>query len=69
MNKIVNEFHTKRITEYLNNHGGKIVLGGTHKLEDKWIEPTIILNPSPDSELMKNEIFGPLLPIITYKTI
>jgi len=36
-------------------------------LQEKWIEPTIIVNPNADSKLMKEEIFGPLLPVITYK--
>ncbi|CAD8170610.1 unnamed protein product [Paramecium pentaurelia] len=69
LNRIVNEFHTNRIVEYLNNHGGKIVHGGQYDLKEKWIEPTFVINPDPNSELMKNEIFGPILPIITYKKI
>lgn len=34
---------------------------------DDGLVPTVILNPSRDSELMKNEIFGPVLPIISYQ--
>lgn len=33
------------------------------------MQPTLILNPSMESELMKEETFGPLLPIITYKSL
>ncbi|CAK76915.1 unnamed protein product (macronuclear) [Paramecium tetraurelia] len=69
LNRIVNEFHTNRIAELLNNHGGKVVHGGQFGLKEKWIEPTFVVNPDPNSELMKNEIFGPILPIITYKNI
>jgi len=35
----------------------------------KHIEPTIILNPTKDSPLMNEEIFGPILPILTYKNL
>ena len=36
-------------------------------MNEKWIEPTIILNPNLKSKLMQEEIFGPILPIITYR--
>lgn len=43
--------------------------GGKYNLQDKWVEPTIVLNPSKDSDMMKNEIFGPILPVVEYKSI
>ena len=36
---------------------------------DRHIGPTVVLNPDKDSGLMKEEIFGPILPIITYETL
>jgi acyl-CoA reductase-like NAD-dependent aldehyde dehydrogenase len=32
------------------------------------VTPTVILNPEKDTPLMQEEIFGPVLPLITYKT-
>lgn len=36
-------------------------------LFDRYIEPTILLDPPLDSEIMNEEIFGPILPIITVR--
>jgi len=63
----VNDFHTKRVIECLSDHEGQIIVGGKHDVIERWIEPTIILNPNLKSKLMQEEIFGPILPIITYK--
>ena len=46
----------------------KIVFGGDLVKDDLYISPTIIDSPSLDSEVMKDEIFGPILPIIPYTT-
>lgn len=67
VSRMVNDFHCKRVIECLSDHGGQVIIGGKHNLNEKWIEPTIILNPSSNSKLMKEEIFGPILPIMTYK--
>ncbi len=47
----------------------KIIYGGSYELKTKYIEPTVILNPSLDSKLMKQEIFGPVLPVMTYRDL
>ena len=46
------------------------MLGGLEGIDraNRYICPTLILNPSDDSKIMQEEIFGPLLPIITYKS-
>jgi aldehyde dehydrogenase (NAD+) len=51
----------------IETSGGEIVFGGKANTSVKHIEPTIILNPSKDSHLLEEEIFGPVLPILTYK--
>lgn len=45
------------------------MLGGhdNANVEQRKLEPCIILNPKEDSDIMQNEIFGPVLPILTYK--
>lgn len=61
--RIVNERHFERICSYMNS--GNVLHGGKTDPTDCYIEPTLILNPSLDSPLMTEEIFGALLPIIT----
>jgi aldehyde dehydrogenase (NAD+) len=63
--KIINEKQFNRIINYLNN--GTIVYGGRYDASTLCIEPTIIENILPDSPIMKEEIFGPVLPVISYK--
>lgn len=65
--KIINERQFKRLTGYLNQ--GNIIHGGHHKINELFIEPTIIDNVLPDAPLMKEEIFGPILPVITFNTL
>ena len=65
--RIVNERHLARIVSYLE--GQEIVHGGKSNAETKYIEPTLVLNPALDSPLMQQEIFGPILPIVTVKDI
>ena len=62
--KIINEKQFNRLTGYLNN--GEIVHGGNINREKLFIEPTIIKNVLPDAAIMKDEIFGPLLPVISF---
>jgi len=63
--KIINEKQFNRLVTYLNN--GTVVHGGKHHFENLYIEPTIIENVSPDVPMMKDEIFGPILPIIPFE--
>jgi aldehyde dehydrogenase (NAD+) len=63
--KIINEKQFNRLVTYLNN--GTIVHGGKHDLHKLYIEPTIMENVSPNAALMKDEIFGPILPIISFE--
>lgn len=65
--KIINEKQFKRLTAYLAQ--GTIVHGGRHDSSRLYIEPTIIENILPDAPLMKEEIFGPVLPVLTFNTM
>ena len=69
MGKIVSDFHTQRIERIIKGGGGEILMGGNIKHEAKYVEPTIILNPDKNSELMKEEIFGPVLPIVPFESL
>lgn len=67
--RIINEFHTKRLLDLAKDHGGKVLCGGDGDIKDKYVAPTVILDPRLDSKVMQEEIFGPILPIISYKDI
>lgn len=66
MGRVVNDFHKNRLCELLRDHQGNVVIGNPNAYEDKNLTPTVILNPSRDSALMKDEIFGPILPLYSY---
>lgn len=61
--RIVNERHCQRLINYLDEV--EPVLGGEFNLANRYIAPTVIHNPPINSKLMSEEIFGPILPIIT----
>lgn len=68
--RIVNQFHFDRLKNLIDtslDEGAKIRSGGESNREDCFLQPTIIDGISFQSELMKEEIFGPIIPIITYK--
>ena len=62
--RIINKKRFNKLLSYLTE--GKILSGGRHNEENLYIEPTIIENVSMQDHLMQDEIFGPILPIITY---
>jgi aldehyde dehydrogenase (NAD+) len=65
--RIINERHFARLTSYLDKQN--IVYGGQLDAANKYISPTIVLSPSLDSPVMQEEIFGPILVIITVENI
>ncbi|OBK89663.1 aldehyde dehydrogenase family protein [Mycolicibacter sinensis] len=67
--KIVNERQFSRLTSYLTATKGAVALGGGTDAATLRIEPTVIVDPDPAEELMTNEIFGPILPVITVASI
>lgn len=50
-----------------NISGEKILTGGNSDKDDLYIEPTLLDNPARESNVMQQEIFGPVLPVISYK--
>lgn len=70
--QIVNQSHFERLNSYLDNAKAKqatIDFGGKTDSGHHFIEPTIVSNISEDMLLMQEEIFGPILPIKTYRDI
>uniref|UniRef100_A0ACD5Z594 Uncharacterized protein n=1 Tax=Avena sativa TaxID=4498 RepID=A0ACD5Z594_AVESA len=71
MARILNQRQFHRLSSLLEDHkvNFTVVHGGDTDPKTLSIEPTILLNPPLDSDIMTDEIFGPLLPIITVKKI
>lgn len=70
--RIVNKRHFERVKAHLDDAISKhatIEAGGSYNENDNFIEPTLISNLPEDASLLQEEIFGPILPIVTYKTI
>ncbi|MDY8137023.1 aldehyde dehydrogenase family protein [Aquimarina sp. 2201CG5-10] len=68
--RIINTKHFLRLKGYLENaiqSGGKIMYGGKLNESENYIEPTLVTELSLDSDLMQHEVFGPILPIVTYE--
>jgi aldehyde dehydrogenase (NAD+) len=60
--RIVNERHFDRLADLLKD--GRTVVGGDHDRDDRYIAPTVLADVDPDSAVMRDEIFGPILPIV-----
>lgn len=60
--RIVNERHFDRLVALLA--GGRTVIGGGHNWKDRYISPTVLAEISGDHPAMRDEIFGPVLPIL-----
>ncbi len=64
--RIINEKQFDRLTSYLQE--GEVLSGGTTNRFELYISPTILVNINRNARIMQEEIFGPLLPVIPYKT-
>ena len=70
--QIVNDQNFARIKKLFNDavdKGAKIAVGGTLEEADRTIHPTMLTDVTPDMLIMQEEIFGPIVPVMTYKTI
>lgn len=64
--RIINHKNWERLVKQIEPE--KVLFGGKTDAEDLYIAPTLIDEPKLDSLIMKDEIFGPLLPIISYES-
>lgn len=63
--RIINTKNWERLVGYIQSD--KVIFGGETDKESLFISPTLIDEPELKSDIMQNEIFGPLLPIISYQ--
>ena len=67
LSRIVNEQQFDRLVGLLDR--GNILIGGDYNRSDRFIAPTLIDGVTWEDPIMQEEIFGPLLPILTYRTL
>ncbi|MEO9501183.1 MULTISPECIES: aldehyde dehydrogenase [Nonlabens] len=63
--RIIRKQHFEKLVEMLDDQ--QILIGGDHDINSLFIAPTLLDEPSRESTVMQQEIFGPILPIISYK--
>lgn len=70
--RIVSERHATRLAELIADaraQGAQILFGGASDPAARYVEPTIVWNPPPESRLMQEEVFGPILPLLPYDSL
>ncbi|MGL5150298.1 MAG: aldehyde dehydrogenase [Clostridium sp.] len=65
--RIISEREVLRLLKYLKE--GHIYYGGDYSINKKYLQPTIITEVNLEMQIMKDEIFGPILPVVVYEDI
>ena len=65
--RMVNEMHYDRVLGLMD--ASKVVIGGQSDRSDLYIEPTVMDGVSPQDPIMQEEVFGPVLPILTFRDL
>ena len=72
LSRIVNDRHFSRLKSYLDDaieKGAKVEFGGKSNPHHRYIEPTLLSQITEEMEIAHEEIFGPILPILSYETL
>src|SRR5689334_22947152 len=70
--QIVNEQNFTRIKKLFDEavaKGAKVAVGGTLEPGDRTIHPTLLTDVTPDMQIVQEEIFAPIVPVVTYRDI
>jgi aldehyde dehydrogenase (NAD+) len=67
--RVVNQRQFDRLVGYLAATRGKVVFGGGSDASTLRMEPTIVVDPDPDEPLMREEVFGPILSVLTVESL
>jgi aldehyde dehydrogenase (NAD+) len=64
--RVVNDAHMDRLLKMLRATKARLVTGGTSAASDRYLAPTVLADLEWDDPVMEEEIFGPLLPVLSY---
>lgn len=64
--RMVSTGHTQRLKSLLDSGGYDVVCGGEVDVEQRYVAPTVLRNLTRESAVMREEIFGPVLPVLTF---
>jgi aldehyde dehydrogenase (NAD+) len=70
--QIVNDQNFARIKKLFDDaiaKGAKVAVGGTLEQGDRTIHPTLLTNVTPDMQILQEEIFAPIVPVVTYQDL
>jgi aldehyde dehydrogenase (NAD+) len=70
--QIVNDQNFARVKKLFDDavaKGAKVAVGGTLEAVDRTVHPTLLTDVTPDMAIMQEEIFAPIVPVLTYKNI
>src|SRR4029077_1405053 len=68
--QIVNDQNFARVKKLFDDavaKGAKVAVGGTLEQADRTIHPTLLTDVTPDMQIMQEEIFAPIVPVVTYR--
>lgn len=68
--RIINERHTKRVKSLIDDavkKGATVICGGNSNIADNYIEPTLLTDVTEDMDIMREEVFGPVMCVVGYK--
>ncbi len=69
LGRVVNDAHMKRLFEMLEATKGRLVTGGSSDASEHYLSPTVLADVRWDDAVMQDEIFGPVLPVLSYDNI
>ncbi len=67
--RMVNTGHTARVKAMLDAGGFEVAHGGRVDVDARYVEPTVLRGVAPDAAVMDEEIFGPVLPVLTFEDL
>ncbi len=67
--RIISRRALERLVGYLDGSSGRVVHGGKWSSEDRYLAPTVLRDVPLDAPVMRDEIFGPIIPVLEYREI
>jgi aldehyde dehydrogenase (NAD+) len=69
LGRVVNDAHMRRLIEMVKATKGRFVTGGSSDAAEHYLSPTVLADVRWDDAVMQDEIFGPILPVLSYDNI